>query len=467
MHDSISRNIKRTAAVFLALFVMLFVYISYLHIVEADVLASHALNRRTAEIEKRIPRGRIVDKQGKELSFSEKDNEEYYRNYPFGAAFAHIVGYDSPKYGRAGVESSFNSFLTGLGGPEFRLGPLSQLWRPKSGNTVVMTVDAAIQRQAYRAMGEQKGAIVVLDPKTGEVLAIVSKPSFDPNSLDEDWQVLSGRTDSPLLNRAVQGLYPPGSIIKTMIAEAALTEKTATLKTIFQCEGSYKIGSDYTLPEVNQKAHGKINLEQALAVSCNVTFGKLALQLGRSGMEKSFERYGFTKAIGSEFQESASRLPDFSKLTDGELAQVGIGQGPLLTTPLRMAMLAGAYANKGIMMKPYMVSKIVSPDGATLKQYTPEAWLSPVKAATNDAVSQMMRTVVSDGTGTGAYIKGVPVAGKTGTAENAQGQPHAWFIGYAPANNPQIAIAVVVENAGSGGSVAAPIARQVILEALR
>lgn len=467
MIDNIARHIRIVAICFLGLFTFLFAYVSYLHVYQGEFLAGHALNRRNAEIAKKIPRGQILDRHGIKLSYSEKEDDHYIRQYPYAAAFAHVIGYDSPIYGRAGLEGSFNSYLTGVSNPEYRLGPISQLWQPKAGNSIMLTFDAELQKEAYRALGQYKGAVVVIAPKTGEVLAMVSKPSFDPNSIDEDWKTISGRVDSPLLNRAVQGLYPPGSVIKTMVAESALSEKISTLKTIYTCEGSLKIGRDYTLPEASGKAHGKLDLEEALTVSCNVTFGKLALELGRSRMARMFERYGFQKAIGSEFQELESHVPDFSKLTDGELAQTGIGQGPLLTTPMRMAMIAAAYANKGTILKPYMVSKVFSPDGSILEKYTPEVWLSPAEPAISGMVGKMMETVVAEGTGTGAYIKGIRVAGKTGTAENSQGQAHAWFIGFAPANNPEVAIAVIVENAGAGGLVAAPIARQVILEALR
>ncbi|MCX7780048.1 MAG: penicillin-binding transpeptidase domain-containing protein [Negativicutes bacterium] len=467
MFDNIARNIRRVALVFAALFTILFVYISYLQTVQADFLAGHALNRRTAEAAKRIPRGQITDRHGQRLVFSERDQEgQYNRKYPYGAIFAPVLGYDSLRYGRAGLESTFNTYLSGLGGAEHRLGPISKLWQPKAGNNLQLTLDASVQERAYYALGDYRGAVVVIAPKTGAILAMVSKPGFDANSIDENWPAVSSREDSPLLNRAAQGLYPPGSTIKTLVAEAVLTDKVADLKTSFNCEGALKIGRDYVLPEINRAAHGKINLQQALAVSCNVTFGKLAIELGAARMEKAFGRYGFTKPIGSEFEEAGSKFPDFSKLSDGELAQAGIGQGPLLTTPLRMAMLAAAFANRGVIMKPFMVSKVTTPDGAILKEYTPEAWLTAAKAGSSEAVAKMMETVVTEGTGTAVRIRGIRVAGKTGTAENPHGAPHAWFIGFAPADNPEIAVAVIVENAGGGGAVAAPIARQVILEAL-
>jgi len=249
-----------------------------------------------------------------------------------------------------------------------------------------------------------------------------------------------------------------------LIAEAVLNEKIVDTKKIFICEGTLKVGPEYTLRESNDRVDGKVDLEEALAVSCNITFGKLGLELGRSKMAHTFDRYGFSRPVGDELQEAASRLPDFSRLGDGDLAQTAIGQGSLLVTPLRMAMLAAAIANKGIIMKPYLVSKVTAPDGAVIKQYSPAEFLTVSNATLAGTVSKMMVTVVDEGTGTGARVQ---VAGKTGTAENPHGNPHAWFIGFAPADKPQIVVAVIAENAGSGGEVAAPIARQVIARALR
>jgi peptidoglycan glycosyltransferase len=347
------------------------------------------------------------------------------------------------------------------------LGAISQLFASGAGNNVMLTINAKLQQVAYQSLGTNRGSIVALSPKTGAILAMVSRPSFDPNRLETDWNNISQSASSVLLNRASQGLYPPGSIIKVLMAETALVEQDTNKKREFNCNGTLKIGPDYVLSESGNKAHGKVNLEEALAVSCNITFGQLALDLGRTKMAKTFERYGFTQPLNGDFLESSGKLPDFSKLGDGDLAQTGIGQGSLLVTPLRMAMLASTFANKGIMMKPYLVQRITAPDGTVIRETSPIKWLSPVAPNLADQVAHMMVTVVEEGTGGGAAIRGVEVAGKTGTAENPHGSPHAWFIGFAPAENPQIAVAVIVENAGSGGSVAAPIARQILAQALR
>jgi peptidoglycan glycosyltransferase len=251
------------------------------------------------------------------------------------------------------------------------------------------------------------------------------------------------------------------------MAEAALQEKVTTTTKTYRCEGLLKIGSDYVLHEANNQAHGKIDLEQALVVSCNITFGQLALDLGRNNMAKAYTRYGFNKIAMPDLNEQPVVLPDFNRLGDGDLAQTGIGQGSLLVTPIKMAMLAATFANGGTTMQPYIVQKVLAKDGTTMEEFSPASWLSPVSGALAAQVSKMMVAVVEEGTGSAAAISGVSVAGKTGTAENPHGAPHAWFIGFAPASNPEVAIAVVVENGGSGGGVAAPVARQVISQALR
>lgn len=466
-HKAIRRSIHKAALFSIALLVLLLSYVVYIQVIESNTLAFHPLNRRTAEASRKVERGQITDIHGKVLALSKLSQQEYQREYPYDAVFSHVVGYDSPKYGKTGIEGIYDGYLSGQINPEKRLGAISQLFANGAGNTVVLTVDAQLQQAAYQALGNHRGAIVVMSPKTGAILAMVSRPSFDPNTLDTTWNSISQAASSPLLNRAAQGLYPPGSIIKVMIAEAALAEQLADKNHQFTCSGSLKIGSDYTLTESNNIAHGKLNLREALAVSCNVTFGQLALDLGRTRMAKYFERYGFTQLISSDIQESANQLPDFAKLNDGDLAQTGIGQGSLLVTPLRMAMLASTFANKGIMMKPYLVQKIMTPDGTILNQTSPVAWLSPADSKLASQVADMMVSVVKEGTGSAAALRDIQVAGKTGTAENPHGASHSWFIGFAPADNPQVAVAVIVENAGSGGTVAAPLARQILLQALR
>lgn len=469
MLDNLRGSIRRTAFALLGLLAVLFLYLSYIQVFRGDYLAGHPLNHRSAEAAAKVERGTVFDRRGEKLAYSEQDEAgKFVRRYPYGAMAAHVVGYASQRYGQAGVESSFNGELSGMNNPERRFGPITALWTAKAGNSVTLTLDGGLQETAYRALGNRRGAVVAIAPRSGAILAMVSRPSFDPETVDEDWQSIAGASTSPLLNRAVQGLYPPGSTIKVLVAEAALAEKITDLRKTYICEGSLKIGPDYVLGESNHRAHGKVDLEEALAVSCNVTFGRLALELGRSRMAKAFDRYGFARPLGGEdLVESASRLPDFGRLGDGDLAQTGIGQGSLLVTPLRMAMLATAFANKGVILRPFLVSRVTAPDGAVLKQFGSAEFAAAASPATAAEVGKMMQAVVDEGTGYAARIGGVKVAGKTGSAENPHGDSHAWFIGFAPADNPVIAVAVIVENGGGGGDAAAPIARQLFARALR
>ena len=464
--DDIGKNIQKVAFSLLCLLVILFVYLSYIQVVQQEFLATHPLNRRNGESNRHVQYGMILDKNGEKLAYSEKKGDGFKRIYPYASITANVVGYDSLTYGKAGIESTYNNYLTGMNNQLRHLGAISHLWSKQSGNNVVLTLDADLQETAYKALGDRRGAIVVMSPRTGAILAMVSKPSFNPNLLEQTWASISTEKNSPLLNRAVQGLYPPGSIIKVMMAEAALSEKVTDQKQTIRCEGALQIPPDYVLAESGHKVHGTLNLEEALAVSCNVTFGTLALELGGKKMTKTFERYGFKRSLGSELQESPSHLPDFASLGNGDLAQVGIGQGSLLVTPLRMVMLASTFANKGIIMKPYIVDRMTDSDGFIIKKNAPEEWLTPTSSQLADEISKMMVTVVREGTGSGAQLTGTQVAGKTGTAENSSGDSHAWFIGFAPADNPQVAIAIIVENAGSGGAVAAPIAGRILAQAL-
>lgn len=468
MFDEMRANVRKVGMLLLVLLALLFMYISYIQIIKGDFLAGHPLNRRSVEVAARTERGQILDRHGEKLAYSEADSEgKFQRYYPYGAIAAHVVGYSTLQYGTTGLENTYNGNLSGATNPQRRFGPVTNLWTAKAGNNIVLTIDAALQEAAYRALGNRRGAVVAIDPRSGAILAMVSRPAFHPETIADDWNTIANAASSPLLNRAVQGLYPPGSILKVMIAEAALAEKIIDTKKTFICEGALKIGPDYELPESNYKAHGKVDLEEALAVSCNVTFGRLSLDLGRSRMAKTFDRYGFSLPVSNELQEVASRLPNFARLGDGDLAQTGIGQGSLLVTPLRMAMLAATIANKGVIMKPYLVTKITAHDGSAVQEFAPGEFLKPTSPALANAIGRMMVMVVSEGTGYAARIPGIEVAGKTGTAENPHGASHAWFIGFAPANNPEIAIAVIVENAGAGGEIAAPVARQIIARALR
>lgn len=458
----IRSNIKKTAGFFLALLVILILYMSYLQIIQGNAFYESPFNQRANVYTESVRRGDIVDRHGERLAYSIQNDSGYERFYPLGCAAAHIVGYMDSKLGSSGVESSMQSYLSGSRNPAHGLGAAAAVFRNSHGATIQLTLDAKLQQAAYQALAGRKGAIVALNPQTGEILAMVSMPAYDPNRIFAEWETLQQDENGIFLNRAVQGLYPPGSILKPLIADIALTENEVTPSSQMECFGYIDIVS-YRLPESQAAIHGKMNLKQALTVSCNTYFAATTLALGPAKLQRGFERFGFYKDLtDTGFYEEKCRIPDFDQLTQGELAQSGIGQGSILVTPLRMAMLAATFANHGKLMKPYLISEITAPDGHTLKKYRPEKWQDVTTAEYADIIMLAMENAVANGTGSAAFIKEIAVAGKTGTAENAQDKPHAWFIGAAPADDPSIVVAVIVENSGGGGLYAAPVARHII-----
>ena len=460
---NMKKNVFQVAVFLMFLFCCLGIYIMYIQVLQADALARNPLNQRKTMAQDDVLRGSILDAHGKKLAFSPQKGS---RSYPLGAVMAPVTGYVGQKIGNAGIEGYANGDLCGLTEDMSRLGPVAQLLRSEQGNDVKLTIDAAVQQAAYDALGNRRGAVVVLDARTGAVLAMVSRPAYDPNRIDADWPALNQQADSPLLNRAAQGLYPPGSTIKVMMADAALKEQATNLSEIFDCQGVLDLGGGYTLHESHGAVHGRVNLEKAVTESCNITFGTLAMRMGASKLDTAFERFGFRKTLDNEITESVSHLPDFASLGKGDIAQVGIGQSSLLVTPLRMAMLASAFADQGVMMKPYLIDEVVTPGGLVVKKSRPEKWLEVTTPERASLIDGFMEKVVTEGTGTAARIQGVRVTGKTGTAENSGGADHAWFIGSAEIHGQKIAFAIIVENSGGGGTEAAPIAKKIMMSLL-
>ncbi len=456
----IKRQILQAASILLVLTGLLTAYIVYLSTWAADGLASNSLNMRRAAARADIWRGSILDAQGRVLAQNRPDGS---RSYPMGAAMAAVTGYNGEKIGSAGVEGHANRELLGLSDDLSHMGAVSQLFQSERGNDVKLTIEADAQQAAYDGLDGRKGAVVVLDADTGAILAMVSAPSYDPNNIEANWKELSQQADGALLNRAVQGMYPPGSTIKPMIADAALTEGITDEKEIFACNGVLDVGGGHSIRESHGEVHGKVDLRKALTESCNVTFGTLGMRLGDDKLKKSFERFGFDRGLDGEILMAKPHLPDFGKLGSGDQAQTAIGQSTLLVTPMHMALLAAAYANGGEMMKPYLVQQVITPGGMVIADTRPEKWLSVTTPSMAAKIDSYMEDVVTKGTGRAAQVSGVRVTGKTGTAENAAGEDHAWFIGSAELRNRRIAFAILVENGGGGGTQAAPIARKVIL----
>jgi peptidoglycan glycosyltransferase len=464
--DTSTRPLRRLFLVFCLLFVALLVQLTYVQVVSAPKLKVNPANTRALQEEMLVDRGVILSADDVPLAINKQEGRNFYREYPLGSLTSPWLGYNSPQYGRAGIERVYNEDLSGQSGI---LG-LASYWdkilgKAHRGAALRLTIKVAVQQAAAEALGERKGAVVALDPRTGAVLAMVSYPRYDPNDIDEKWADLNSNEGKPLLNRATQGLYPPGSVFKTIVAAAAIETHAVTPETEFDDTGSFLAGG-FEVQNYDEKVYGVHDFTDAFASSINTTFAKIGVGLGADTLAGFAGDFGFGQEPPWPLAASASRFPDPGEMDVAHVAQAAFGQGEVLATPLQMALAAAAVANGGRIMKPYIVSQVIGYPIDQPRETKPEVWRTPISAETAATLRDLMVEVVKRGTGTGAALNSVQVAGKTGTAEVADAESHAWFAGFAPAADPQVVVVVLVENAGTGGNVAAPIARQVIAAAL-
>lgn len=476
-----NRQVRRIALIVLVLYGIVYVNLNRIQLVQAERLANDPRNVRLLYKEYSTERGAIVSADGKTLAQSKATPEEslkYLREYPLGPLFAHGVGYYSVVFGRDRIERTYNKALTGEGGVTTMQDIGDRfLGKGHPGDTVELSIDSAVQQAATNALGKRKGSVVAVDPVTGEILAMVSYPSFDPNPIsghdskviNKAWDALQSDAAKPLLNRATNESYPPGSTFKVVTAAAAL-EHGKPVAT------SYPAQAEYVPPQTN-KGIGNFgnrpcggDMAQALQVSCNTYFAHLGADLAPADLEETARDFGFGEVPPLDVQAARSRIPSTEALRSPAFrAQSAIGQFDVSATPLQMALVAAGIANGGKVPKPRLVKRVRDFRGVKVETYQPEVWKDAVSRETADTLTGLMVNVVDKGTGSAAQIPGVKVAGKTGTAQTREGEaPHAWFICFAPADKPRIAVAVVVENGGdlgseaTGGRLAAPIAKAVL-----
>lgn len=462
-----NRTIYRINALFVILFALLVVRQLFVQVIDGPAIAAKPHNPRHALLAQH--RGRIVAGDGTVLAQTAGGE----RRYPLGPSLAQTVGYVSSRYGTSGIEDAYDAALTApdtSGQVDAQLAQIVEAFSGKSvtphGADVVTTIDPQIQRELYARLAQHaRGAGVVLDARSGAVLALASVPSYDPNGFDASFPALSHDSSSPLINRALDGLYPPGSTFKIVTAAAALDSGAVTMNSTFEDPGYYTIG-DFTLHDDEGEVPGTLDLTGAFALSSNVDFAQIALKMGTDTFYSYLDRWGIGSSLQFQIPASRDRVPPKSGIVPGELAQMGFGQGALLMSPLQMALVAATIANGGTEPRPFVVRQVVHPLGYS-SSLGAAALVQPISADTAANVKKMMIAVVDHGTGTVARIPGVTVAGKTGTATNPLGRPHSWFVCFAPAENPRVAVAIVVENAGYGADVAAPIARDVLQTALQ
>ena len=476
-----NRQIVKLFAFIVVLFGILIGFTSYWSVFDAKALKEKEANKRPLLEAHQIRRGRILTADGtviaKSIGKGRGSEKRYVRRYPEGSLFGHPIGYSFVREGDSEFEQFHNEELIGEES-EFESILDQILGRNQEGNDIVTNIDSEAQRVALGDLEEAGfGAVVAIEPSTGEVKAMVSNAPYDPNRVPYELEKLNGNEiETPLLNRATQGLYPPGSTFKVVTAAAGLEAGTITPETTIDAPGSLEVEGTPLQNDFNED-FGPIALDTALTNSVNTWFGQLGQQVGQDQLFETMEKFGFnsTPAIdlpSDEVYDSGIYEEEHLLHRDDpvDLARVAIGQERLLATPLQMAQVAAAIANGGKLMKPQIWNRVIDPDGRVVDRLDPSVYSEPVSAETAEELTTAMEGVVSEGTGTNAAISGVAVAGKTGTAETpgneacggGENENQAWFIGFAPADEPKIAIAASVECTEQfGNDIAAPIFRDV------
>lgn len=481
-----NRELKRIVIVIMAMFVSLLVSSSTIQVLAADELARDQRNVRSVYDAYKTQRGAILV-DGTPIAYSEaSDNNFRFLRIYENPMYSAITGFFSFYQGATGLESSMNSFLTGKNSSQFfeQVNALLS-GNPVTGASVELTIDPVVQKAAWDALGKLKGAVVALDPKTGNILALVSKPGFDANRLAVHDGITSGNnyaelladTSSPLVNKAISGtLYAPGSVFKILVAAAAIESGKYTAESTLPNPVKYKLPGTNTF--IQNSGEGKcggkatVSIADALRFSCNIPFAQLGVELGQEAIRDQAEKFGFGKTVEIPLRSTASVYPE--NMDDAQTAMSSFGQFDVRVTPLQIAMMSAAIANNGMIMKPNLIENVVSANLSSLFAPSPQEYASPISESTAAAVRNMMIDAVARGVSSNASIKGVAVAGKTGTAQNGKGEPYTlWFTGFAPAENPQVVVAVVIEDGGGqgqggrGNTLAAPIAKKVIQAVLR
>jgi penicillin-binding protein A len=472
----VNAPLRRVAISILVLFTLLIINVNYIQVVRSDELRSDSSNTRVLAAEYDRERGAIVvGGTAVAESLPTDDRLKYLRNYPQGELYAAVTGYHSLIYNNYQLERAENDVLAGSDA-RLTFRRLADMFtgRDPAGGDVVLTLDPAVQEAAMAGLEGVTGAVVALDPSSGAILAMASTPSYDPTRLSSHdpadirayWDELEAASPDPRLNRAIGDNYPPGSLFKVIVSAAALADGR-TPETVIPAPDIL------TLPQTNTQLRNFGNsrcsssqeqpLIDALTVSCNTAFAQLGIDLGEDRVREMAEAFGLDgEGYEIPLDVAPSGVGDIESAA--ALGQTSIGQRDVRMTPLQAALVAATVANDGVQMKPYIVDQVQAPDLTVIDSTQPEEWREPISADVANQLTEMMLSVVENGSGRAARISGVEVAGKTGTAQvSDEVADHTWFMGFAPADDPQIAVAVFVANGGgTGGERSAPIARQVI-----
>ncbi|MGO5052260.1 peptidoglycan D,D-transpeptidase FtsI family protein [Lachnospiraceae bacterium LCP25S3_G4] len=439
-------------------------YIVYFNVVKSKDIINSPYNTRQDSFADRIVRGKILDRSGNVLAETQvgEDGSES-RYYPYGDVFAHVIGYASK--GKSGIESVENFNL--LTSNAFFVEKIIKEFKDEKniGDNVVTTLDVSLQQAAYDALGDNNGAVVVMEASTGKILSMVSKPTFDPNQVDTDWEYLnSSESGSALLNRATQGAYAPGSTFKVVTTLEYMREFPDYHNYAYECNG--EITQDgTTIHCFDSTAHGGEDLLSSVANSCNASFANIGLQLDKTSYVKTAKSLLFDSKLPSVLPYTKSKFAITNDSTSADMMMTAMGQGETQVSPYHMALITAAIANGGKLMKPYLVSSVTNYNGAQVSKNMPQSYGELMTATEASQLSEYMRAVVTQGTATSLGGEDYTVAGKTGTAEYSSDKEksHSWFIGFTNVDNPELVISVIVEGSdGNSGAKAVPIAHEVL-----
>lgn len=456
------KHIIVSGGIFVFFFAVLIGNMSYFVATNQQELINNSYNSRQEILLSQNYRGSIYSRDGDVLAETVLDvSQGEARVYPYANLFSHIVGYSTQ--GRMGVEALANYYLINT---DIRLSSkvandMAGVKNP--GDNVYTTLDVELQEIADRQLGIYRGAIVVTEVSTGKVLVMVSHPDFDPNEISEIWDsLLQDDSSSVLVNRVTQGMYPPGSTFKIVTALEYIRQNTNTFEQYsFHCPGYYKSGQN-RINCYHGTNHGKVNFVTSFARSCNASFANIGMSLDRNLFRETLDGLLFDRELPITLSYSQSHVNISDGMTDGEMMQTSIGQGRTQISPMHLNMITSAIANGGVLMEPYVVDRVESAEGNVVKSFPPKTYGRLMTQEESDILREMMTEVVESGTATRLSGREYTAAGKTGSAEynTSTGDSHSWFTGFAPAEDPQVCVTIIVEGAGSGGDYAVPMARR-------
>jgi len=448
--------------IFLALFAGLFYYLFGYVNAQEEMLFNNSYNSRQSVVAKQNLRGSIYSEDGYILAQTLTQEDGEIRSYPYQELFAHVVGYSQK--GKTGIESLENYWLSNTSISELEQAQNEADGTKNPGNNVYTTLNTKLQKAAYDAMGVYQGAVIVSEVKTGRILAMVSKPDFDPNQIVDIWDKVNEESQNAvLLNRAVQGLYPPGSTFKIVTALEYIRQFTDSWQNYhFLCTGTY-VNGENSIQCYHGSVHNNVDFSRSFAKSCNCSFANMGMMLDRDRFAKTLNSLLFHQSLPIELPHKTSSVGLLTDNRDVEMIQTSIGQGKTQITPLLLNMITQAIANDGVLMNQLLVDRIESGHGKVLEMREPAVYKELLTSQEAGILKALMEDVVLNGTASGLKNKPYSAAGKTGSAEfnQVKEDSHAWFTGFAPVNDPRIAVTVIIERIGSGGDYAVPLARKI------